>query len=101
MAAARGIARRKGFVAARVQLGTAPVWSLLAACGGLSLATSVALAGVTDADILKDAKTRGDVVSYGMGPHQHRFSFLDKINTTNVAKLVPAWALSFGDYAAA
>ncbi len=55
-----------------------------------------ARAGVTDADILDDAKTPGDVVSYGGSPHQHRFSSLAKINTKNVRKLVPAWTLSFG-----
>jgi alcohol dehydrogenase (cytochrome c) len=53
-------------------------------------------AAVTDADILNDAKTPGDVVSYGMGPHQHRFSQLNKINSGNVKKLVPAWTFSFG-----
>ena len=31
---------------------------------------SVTVAGVADADILNDAKTPKDVVSYGMGPHQ-------------------------------
>jgi alcohol dehydrogenase (cytochrome c) len=55
-----------------------------------------ARAGVTDKDILDDAKTPGDVVSYGGGPHQHRFSKLDKINTATVKKLVPAWTFSFG-----
>ncbi|HEY6001670.1 MAG TPA: methanol/ethanol family PQQ-dependent dehydrogenase [Anaeromyxobacter sp.] len=55
-----------------------------------------ARAGVTDADILDDAKTPGDVVSYGGSPHQHRFSSLAKINTQNVKKLVPAWTFSFG-----
>jgi alcohol dehydrogenase (cytochrome c) len=59
-------------------------------------ALPLARATVTDEDILNDAKTTGDVVSYGMGPHQHRFSPLDKINTKTVAKLVPAWAFSFG-----
>jgi len=55
-----------------------------------------ARATVSDADILNDAKTLGDVVSYGMGPHQHRFSPLNKINTSNVSRLVPAWSFSFG-----
>ncbi len=53
-------------------------------------------AGVTDEDILNDAKTPGDVVSYGGSPHQHRFSSLAKINTKNVQHLVPAWTFSFG-----
>jgi len=62
----------------------------------LALTAAPARAGVTDADILNDANTPGDVVSYGMGPHQHRFSKLNKINDKNVHKLVPAWSLSFG-----
>jgi alcohol dehydrogenase (cytochrome c) len=71
-------------------------WRLpLAACLALAT-TSAARAGVTDQDILNDAKTPGDVVSYGMSPHQHRFSPLAKINSKNVGKLVPAWTFSFG-----
>jgi alcohol dehydrogenase (cytochrome c) len=68
------------------------------ACLALALAAAApaARAGVTDADILNDAKTTGDVVSYGMGVHQHRFSPLNKINTSNVGRLVPAWSFSFG-----
>jgi alcohol dehydrogenase (cytochrome c) len=53
-------------------------------------------AGVTDEDILNDANATTEIVSYGMGPHQHRFSPLDQINTTNIGKLVPAWSFSFG-----
>ncbi len=53
-------------------------------------------AGVTDDDILNDTNATTDVVSYGMGPHQHRFSPLDQINTSNIGKLVPVWSFSFG-----
>ncbi len=72
-----------------------PALPFLAGCIALA-APIAARAGVTDKDILNDAKTPGDVVSYGMGPHQHRFSPLNKINTSNVKKLVPAWSFSFG-----
>ena len=51
---------------------------------------------VTDKDILNDAKTTDDVVSYGMGTQGQRFSPLEQINTSTVSKLVPAWAFSFG-----
>ncbi len=91
----RAVERRHGLVAAAVRLGRTRVLQLLAACSGLVLAMPSG-AGVTDADILDDAKTPKDVVSYGMGPHQHRFSPLDKINTKTVQKLVPAWTFSFG-----
>ncbi len=53
-------------------------------------------AGVTDADIVNDAKTTGDVVSFGMGTQGQRYSTLDKINTSTVGNLVPAWTMSFG-----
>ncbi len=51
---------------------------------------------VTAADILNDAKTAEDVVTYGMGPHVQRYSTLNEINTETVKKLAPAWTLSFG-----
>jgi len=71
--------------------------TLLLACAALVLAAPAArAAGVTDQDILDDAKTPGDVLSYGGSPHQHRFSALDQINTRTVSRLVPAWTLSFG-----
>ena len=49
---------------------------------------------VTDADILNDAKTTGDVVHFGLGQQGQRFSTLDKINTKTVKNLVPVpgWA---------
>ncbi|MFZ5512632.1 MAG: PQQ-dependent methanol/ethanol family dehydrogenase [Pseudomonadota bacterium] len=61
-----------------------------------ALAWGQAAAGVTDKDIENDAKTTGDVVSWGMGPQGHRYSPLDKINTKTVKNLVPAWSFSLG-----
>ncbi len=63
---------------------------------GASLAFTVNAAGVTDEDIVNDAKTTGDVVSWGVGPQGQRYSPLKTINTENVSQLVPAWSLSFG-----
>lgn len=51
---------------------------------------------VNDTDIVNDAKTAGDVVSYGLGPRGQRYSGLTKINANNVSKLVPVWSYSFG-----
>lgn len=51
---------------------------------------------VTDADILNDAKTGGDVVSFGLGTQGQRFSPLTAVNTKTVKNLVPAWSMSFG-----
>jgi alcohol dehydrogenase (cytochrome c) len=52
--------------------------------------------GVTDADIVNDARTVGDVVSFGMGTQGQRFSPLAKVNAGTVKNLVPAWSMSFG-----
>ena len=53
-------------------------------------------ADVTNADILNDAKTIEDVVSYGMGPKAQRYSSMTEINKDTVANLVPVWNFSFG-----
>jgi alcohol dehydrogenase (cytochrome c) len=76
-------------------MSTVKMGRIAAAFAALALSAG-ARADVTDQDILNDAKTTNDVVSYGMGPHQHRFSSLAKINTKNVSQLVPAWSFSFG-----
>lgn len=60
------------------------------------VASFAARAAVTDAMIENDAKTPGDVLSWGIGPEGQRFSPLARINTKNVARLVPAWSFSFG-----
>ena len=53
-------------------------------------------AGPTDADLMGDATSTGDVLTYGMGPRAQRFSPLARINADNVQKLVPAFAASLG-----
>ncbi|HEX9178851.1 MAG TPA: PQQ-binding-like beta-propeller repeat protein, partial [Burkholderiales bacterium] len=69
----------------------------LSACAALTLAAFQAQAkGVSDADVVNDAKTTGDVVSAGMGTQGQRYSPLDKVNTGNVKNLVPVWSFSFG-----
>jgi len=52
---------------------------------------------ITWEDILNDEKTNGDVVSWGMGVRNHRYSTLEQINVNNIDKLKPAWSFSFGD----
>ena len=50
------------------------------------------------ADQLKnDDKTPGDVLTYGMGYSQNRFSTLTQINKDTVKRLVPAWSYSMAD----
>jgi alcohol dehydrogenase (cytochrome c) len=61
-----------------------------------ALASLGARAAVTDQMIATDAKTGGDVVSWGLGTQGQRYSPLKSVNTGNVGKLVPAWSFSFG-----
>ena len=72
--------------------------TLLSALVAAAVVTPVgfAVAGVTDAMLENDANTTNDVLSWGMGANGQRYSPLDKINTKNVAKMVPAWSFSFG-----
>ena len=47
-------------------------------------------------DLLNDADSTGDVLTYGMGPWQQRYSKLDKVNTQTVKRLVPVFSASLG-----
>jgi len=70
---------------------------LMATCAVLCLAMSPALAaGPTSDDLMKDAETPGDVLTYGMGHQGQRFSTLKKIDAGNVNRMVPVWSFSFG-----
>ena len=68
----------------------------LALATALAIGAQSASAIVTDADILNDAKTTNDVVSFGMGTQGQRFSPMTQINTKTVKNLVPVWSMSFG-----
>lgn len=71
--------------------------TLLSAMIATALAIpAVASANVTDAMIQNDAKSTGDILSWGMGTEGQRYSPLKDINVSNVGKLVPAWSFSFG-----
>ena len=73
-----------------------------------NLAAGVALAGIvltapalaedgpTMDMLMDDAASTGDVLTYGMGPQQQRFSPLAQINADNVARMVPSFAASLG-----
>ncbi len=62
----------------------------------LGMASMASHAVVTDQMIENDAKSTNDVLSWGIGTQGQRFSSLNKINTGNIGKLVPAWSFSFG-----
>src|SRR3989441_3587685 len=51
----------------------------------------------TEDELKNDEKTPGDVLTYGMGYSQQRFSPLTHINRDNVKRLVPAWSYSMAD----
>src|SRR6266404_2737524 len=51
----------------------------------------------TEDELKNDEKTPGDVLTYGMGYSQNRFSPLTQINRDNVKRLVPAWSYSMAD----
>ena len=61
-----------------------------------ALTASAGHAAVTDEDIINDQATPGDIVSYGMGPRAQRYSPIDQLNKSNIGRLVPAYAYSFG-----
>ena len=64
---------------------------------GLGLmAAGNAPAAVTEQMIEASAKSGQEVLSWGLGTQGQRHSPLKQINTGNVAKMVPAWAFSFG-----
>jgi alcohol dehydrogenase (cytochrome c) len=72
--------------------------TIIAALVAATFCGSAVAAGtkVTWEDIVNDDKTTGDVLTYGLGMKAQRHSPLTKLNTSNVANLLPAWSFSFG-----
>jgi alcohol dehydrogenase (cytochrome c) len=48
-------------------------------------------------DLKRDAATTGDVLTYGMGYNNQRYSSLKQINKGNASKLHPVWAYSLNN----
>ncbi|WP_026190529.1 PQQ-dependent methanol/ethanol family dehydrogenase [Methylobacterium sp. WSM2598] len=70
---------------------------LYTTAGALALMLGAARAeGVTDQDIANDAKTPGDVVTYGLGLQGQRYSPLKALTRDTIKGLVPAYSFSFG-----
>jgi alcohol dehydrogenase (cytochrome c) len=63
----------------------------------LSVALPAVALGQMAQDLVSDGKTPGDVLTYGMGYSQHRYSPLARIDRDTVKRLVPAWAYSMSD----
>ncbi len=58
--------------------------------------TQASAADVTTDDLVNDSKSPGNVLTNGQDLRGQRYSTLDKINTSNVDALVPAWVFSYG-----
>jgi alcohol dehydrogenase (cytochrome c) len=66
--------------------------------GAALCALAVCTAQAQDDQALRnDAKSTGDVLTYGMGYNNQRYSTLKQINTGNVKKLAPVWAYSLNN----
>ena len=68
------------------------------------LLTLVGSVSAQTSEQLRNTKNNTDnVLTYGMGYNQNRYSTLDQINKSNIKKLVPTWSLSlennFGEQA--
>ena len=48
----------------------------------------------TSEELRNDGKNTDNVLTYGMGYHQNRYSTLKQINKSNVKRLVPVWSMS-------
>jgi alcohol dehydrogenase (cytochrome c) len=72
------------------------MWRLLSiAALALSLSAGSTASFAQSAEELIQGSRNGDnVLNYGMGYDQHRYSLLTQINKDNVKKLVPVWNLS-------
>ena len=57
------------------------------------LAGSAASAQTTD-ELNNDGKNTDNILTYGMGYHQQRYSRLKEVNKNTVKRLVPVWSLS-------
>ena len=65
--------------------------------GAMLLAALGAAQAQSTEDLKRDATTPGDVLTYGMGYNNQRYSPLQQINTGNAAKMRPVWAYSLNN----
>src|SRR5688572_27124001 len=61
---------------------------------GLVLCIAGAVYAQSSDDLKRDGTNPEQVLTYGMGYAQQRYSPLEQINSSNVEKLVPVWSLS-------
>ncbi len=65
--------------------------------GAFVFALGIGAAAQTLDDLAKDQATPGDVLTYGMGYANQRYSPLKSIDKANVDKLVPVWSYSLNN----
>ena len=58
------------------------------------LASGLAASAQTLEELKNDGGNPDNILTYGMGYHQHRYSPLRQIDRTNIKRLVPIWSLS-------
>jgi alcohol dehydrogenase (cytochrome c) len=63
----------------------------------LALTCSTSLMAQSLQDLRNDGNSKGDVLTYGMGYNNQRYSALDKVNKGNVKDLVPVWNYSLNN----
>jgi alcohol dehydrogenase (cytochrome c) len=64
------------------------------ACTLAACAFAAGASAQTGADLIADGKNPDNVLTYGMGYYQNRYSPLKQINRQTVKRLVPAWNVS-------
>ncbi|MBL8348793.1 MAG: PQQ-dependent dehydrogenase, methanol/ethanol family [Burkholderiaceae bacterium] len=69
----------------------------LAAAAALATLAAPAAMAQSAAALTADATTPGDVLTYGMGYNNQRYSPLKQIDAGNVGKLVPKWSYSLNN----
>src|ERR1700731_4583415 len=67
---------------------------LLISAAGVMFALAGAASAQTLDDLKNDGKNTDNILTYGMGYSQNRFSPLKQIDKANVKRLVPVWSLS-------
>src|SRR5215831_18294638 len=65
-----------------------------ALAGALSLFVCAFAAAQTLEDLKNDGKNTDNILTYGMGYSQQRYSQLNQVNKSTVKRLVPVWNLS-------
>ncbi len=70
---------------------------ILLTMGALAWLTGTPAMSQTANDLKNDGATPNDILTYGMGQGQTRYSSLKQINKDTVKKLVPVWSYSLND----